>query len=241
MTAKTESPSKLGPDERLARKRAAARLRQQRCRARKRQALLEQRRHQSEALTRRNEIAKGPTVQGTGAFRTPFPGNLDKWSVPSMPSPHRIYKCVSFDSQRSLEETMRPQQEVSPTRVDAGKMRIDSTSPKQVADVISIQEEKKEDPLVSQEETAIAAMLSLKSSPTRPKTGSVDIESGPRPTAISNLRFHNNWDKHQYGKARFGLRPRVPEYFRGMQHPRPPTTVPHYNYYHATPRFVRYE
>ena len=114
--------------------------------------------------------------------------------------------------------------------------------------MVAIQEEKKEDPLATEEETAIAAMLSLKASPTgTKKTASFDSETDSRPPQpVSKLLFHNNWDTHhQYGKARFGLRPRVPEYYHGI--PRPPTLPHHYNgYSYATaptpvPRYVRYD
>ena len=81
MTSKTDSPAKLGPSERLARKRAAARLRQQRCRARKRQAMLEQRRQQNEE-TRRSELVKEPKVQITAhSYGTPYPIDAaDTWT-----------------------------------------------------------------------------------------------------------------------------------------------------------------
>mmetsp|Transcript_21916 Transcript_21916/g.52155 ORF Transcript_21916/g.52155 Transcript_21916/m.52155 type:complete len:327 (-) Transcript_21916:35-1015(-) len=130
MATKADAP-KLSPAERLARKRAAARLRQQRCRARKRQAML---------AKKRGEIVEQRDIDSThDARRTPgampavqhrpqslFPtyttihsseASSDSWaSVRGERPSHRqlnkpgseiIYNCISFDSQKSFEEAQQ--------------------------------------------------------------------------------------------------------------------------------------
>lgn len=94
MTAKSEY-SKLSPSERLARKRAAARLRQQRCRARKRQAMLEKRRLFSEQEHRQVVTPESTTTTTAATTRPsvaslPLPTRHRLHPHPRLHSPHRI-------------------------------------------------------------------------------------------------------------------------------------------------------
>lgn len=130
MSTKTESP-KLSPAERLARKRAAARLRQQRCRARKRQAMLDKKR--GEVIRQRclklSRDPPRPAVVMHAVHRHPHSlyqtykpihptdAPSDPWVGASRKVPHGkqlqkfpsepIYNCVSFDSQKSHEEAQQ--------------------------------------------------------------------------------------------------------------------------------------
>ena len=228
MGTKADAP-KLSPAERLARKRAAARLRQQRCRARKRQAMLEKKRgeivrqrcvklthdpsrsavvmravqHRPQTLyptykpmhAAEASVSPWPAVRGKGPARP----SLQK--SPSEP----IYNCVSFDSQKSMEEAQQNASRVSssPPRSPSQKSPIVVTptartpplppSGKKVAKVLS--EEKVEDSLVREEEAAVFAMLSLKSGSTSPSEKSEKeikqppaspSNSPPREVMISN-------------------------------------------------------
>jgi hypothetical protein len=230
MTAK-ESTSKLTPNERLARKRAAARSRQQRCRARKRQVLLEQKRLQHEKMAQQDSKQHTSSV-----FRTRHPMTKDTSISP--PTHQPIYNCVSFESQRSFEEAMRAQ-ERSPT--GSPTLRAATSPPRKTIEVISIPEEKSGDSRVAEEEAAaIAAMLSLKTSPTSTKRLR-DVEGRARPRqAPPKIPFYGNWEAHRYAKPRYGLQPRVPQFHGSMSHP--PRPHPHFRYYPSSfQRFVRYE
>jgi hypothetical protein len=237
MTAK-ESTSKLTPNERLARKRAAARLRQQRCRARKRQTVVEQKRLQHGKM-----VQQDSKQHTSSAFRTRHPMTNDTSISPSLPSHQPIYNCVSFESQRSFEEAMRVQ-EISPT--GSPTLRGATSPPRKTIEVISIPEEKSGDSLVPDEEAAaIAAMLSLKTSPTSTKRPCA-MEGHARPRqAPPKVPFYGNWEAHRYMKPRYGLQPRVPQYHGGMSHqprPHPPRPHPHFRYYPSSfQRFVRYD
>lgn len=250
MTAKTESPSKLCPSERLARKRAAARLRQQRCRARKRQAMLEERRQQSEKLAAQRNVqgSKRQPVTASSAFRSPYPPvNTIKNDTRVSPSsqPHQIYKCVSFESQRSFEEAMRAQERGSPSAATTPKMRVVSSPPRKIVEIVSTPEDKSDDnsSVPEEEAAAIAAMLSLKTSPTTSKkpTFEIEMEFRSRPQhAPPKIPFYRSWESRHYDKPRgYGLRPRVPEYYTPMSHPHRPS--PHYRYYPSFQRYVRYD
>lgn len=232
MTAK-ESASKLTPNERLARKRAAARLRQQRCRARKREALLEQKRHQNDIEAQQDSKPQSAST----AFRSHHPMTKDA-GMSSLPPQQPIYKCVSFESQRSFEEATRGQE-----RSPAGSPtpRPATSPPRKMINVISIAEEKSSDSRVPEEEAAaIAAMLSLKTSPTSLKRArEVDCRlmsrhARPPPT----LPFYRSWETHRYEKPRYGLQPRAPQ-FRGRM-PHPPRPHPHFRYHYPSSSFQRY-
>lgn len=227
MGTKADAP-KLSPAERLARKRAAARLRQQRCRARKRQAMLEKKRgeivrqrcvklthdpsrsavvmravqHRPQTLyptfkpmhATEAAVSPWPAVRGKGPARPPLQKS------PSEP----IYNCVSFDSQKSMEEAQNASRvSSSPPRSPSQKAPIVVTptartpplppSGKKVVKVLS--EEKVEDSLVREEEAAVFAMLSLKSGSTSPSEKSEKeikqppaspSNSPPREVMISN-------------------------------------------------------
>ena len=196
MGTKTDA-QKLTPAERLARKRAAARLRQQRCRARKRQAMLEKKR--DEVARQRSKLTHDATSRPPVMMhppRTLFPAykpvhsaeaaaapwvNL-RGKLPTRPQMMKstsepIYTCVSFDSQKSLEESRqkivreassppRSPAQKSPTVVSPTTQMPSPTTP--VAVVRTISEEKPSGPLVHEEEAAVMAMLSLKSGPATP-------------------------------------------------------------------------
>ncbi len=196
MGTKTDAP-KLTPAERLARKRAAARLRQQRCRARKRQAMLEKKRNEvarqrskltHDAAPRPPVMMRPPrtlfqaykSVHSAEAVAAPWVNLRGK--LPTRPhmmksTSEPIYTCVSFDSQKSLEESRqkiardtasppRSPAQKSPTVVSPTTQMPSPTSPAAVVRTIS--EEKTSGPLVQEEEAAVMAMLSLKSGPATP-------------------------------------------------------------------------
>lgn len=213
MGTKTDTP-KLTPAERLARKRAAARLRQQRCRARKRQAMLEKKRdevaRQRSKMT--HDAAPRPPVM-LHPPRTLFPAYKPMHSAEAAAAPwvglrgklptrpqvmkstsEPIFNCVSFDSQRSLEESRqkiargtasppRSPAQKSPTVVSPTSQMPSPTSP--VAIVRSISEEKGSGPLVQEEEAAVMAMLSLKSGPATPSVKSEKSEEETKEQAES--------------------------------------------------------
>ncbi|KAL3935303.1 MAG: hypothetical protein SGBAC_009159, partial [Bacillariaceae sp.] len=151
----------LSPNERLARKRAAARLRQQRCRARKRQAMLETKRIQQEQMSR---LKPKPisTQHASSAFRMRPP--TDGEVKPSLPTSTQqpIYKVVSFESQRSFEEANKGQ-----SKSPADPVVTVSTPPRKTADTTSVTS--RDSPATpvpeDKEAAAIVAMLALKSSP----------------------------------------------------------------------------
>lgn len=130
MGSKTDTP-KPSPVERLARKRAAARLRQQRCRARKRQIMLEKKRgelvrQRCVKLTTTHDPSRPPVIIHAVQQHRPqvlFPTYKSMHSAEASGAPwagvrgkgpahqqlHKspsepIYACVSFDSPKSLEE-----------------------------------------------------------------------------------------------------------------------------------------
>jgi len=215
---KNESP-KLSPEERLARKRAAARLRQQRCRARKRQALLEKKRGEAGSDGRQRGV-KAPTYDPVRAAAnavihvpTPVPVShrsqstairyppttySESWmrgyeQSQNISSERRlIYNCVSFDSQKSIDDARsrgQNQQPSTPPRSVAAssevepatssikvvtpnrpspllteyqELRIEGSRAASVDIVKDLSIGKTQEVLVSEEEAAVAAMLSLK-------------------------------------------------------------------------------
>lgn len=183
MAAKTDS-SKLSPAERLARKRAAARLRQQRCRARKRQAMFEKKRvesehgtvvttmkiiHNSAAVNRSTAHANNRRIQPQGPSYSktivdPY-SNTNKSSVVGLPSHNTtsgesIYNCVSFESQRSFEEAQKSFNKV--TTSASSVVVSPSSSPSRTIVRVPSDESNLDETLVAEEQAAIAAMLSLK-------------------------------------------------------------------------------
>lgn len=247
MATKTESPpsGKLSPSERLARKRAAARLRQQRCRARKREVMMEQRRHQECA-------PQGPSPQDSRAepVRNEAQGRSPPSSFPrlagSMPSSPRdpIYNCVSFDSQRSFDEAQRaaPPAVISRSSSEQGSSTTPSSpsSTGKPVQVITIPLNQPEELLVAKEEAAIAAMLSLKSSDS-PKSSPPSSPRKPeesRHPSVPRLslkpikfRYYRDWEAPpRYGYGRQAHGPPPPYYGMAMPHR---VTPPQYRYYPA--------
>lgn len=111
--------SKLTPEERLIRKRQAARIRQQRCRARKRQALLESQKKAREAelttanvtgsekgiarTSQSNLIQRGPNYQLEHSPRSVFWNDRprDNWVIPPR-SPDFPHRNPSFEHKRRM-------------------------------------------------------------------------------------------------------------------------------------------
>lgn len=165
MVATSFSPSKPSSDERLARKREAARIRQQRCRARKRQALVERRLEKDQHF---------PAVHRRGDARLKTKDDSTKSSpfrltdLTSSPPRQPIYKTVSFDSPRSpqeLKSILRPVSLQVISRCSSAESSLSSaSSPERSSEDDTNQFRAQEkDSLVQEEEAAIAAMLSLKS------------------------------------------------------------------------------
>ena len=207
MGTKSDSP-KLTPAERLARKRAAARLRQQRCRARKRQTMLEKKRE--EVVRQRcakltHDPPRPPVIMRAVQHRprSLFPSykplhSAEASSVPWVrqqmikSTSEPIYNCVSFDSQKSLEESRNffSREVSSPPRSPAQKAPIVVTPTNQALApakpttlVRTLSEEKpEEEPLVSEEEAAVVAMLSLKAGSTSPASEKTENESKEPPS-----------------------------------------------------------
>eukprot|EP00934_Nitzschia_sp_Nitz4_P002123 Nitzschia sp. Nitz4//scaffold33_size148984//87550//88296//NITZ4_002935-RA/size148984-processed-gene-0.172-mRNA-1//-1//CDS//3329548448//2123//frame0 len=241
---KENSPTKLTPTERLARKRAAARLRQQRCRARKRQAMLEQRREDLDVPRGGSgQDSRSDIMQDGSPFVPPRP--TERLSPPSEP----IYTCVSFDSQRSYEDAHRVAQ-VTPPRESRLSSQIlvpkEPTFPKSSSQVDEDKEQEPSGALVAEEEAAIAAMLSLKggsavATPPRkavPKAAPV-VSRPETPSKVSprsaKFRYYRSWEPPRHYEY-FGYgRP----YYNMATPPRPP---PHFRgYYPAYKGYPRYE
>lgn len=201
MAAKTDS-SKLSPPERLARKRAAARLRQQRCRARKRQAMLEKKRIESErgcgavvtvkvthdcataSANNRRIQPQGPSSTYSKTIVDPYSSNNKKSAVvggvPSQNSAstsgESIYNCVSFESQRSFEEAQKSYN-------NKGTAVSPSSSPSRTSIMrVPSEESNKQlnlnEPLIAEEQAAIAAMLSLKTGSEKPVVSATTSRDG---------------------------------------------------------------
>lgn len=210
MAAKTQSATtKLSPAERLARKRAAARLRQQRCRARKRQAMLERERGQEKNVTTTKAVLRVSRIdltKGTPEKRSAsFPISSPK-EIISSPTREPIYNVVSFESPRSFEEAMRGQPVVSRSSSEqsfTGSPNSPS-SPGKPVEVITIPKNKADDNLVPEEEAAIAAMLSLKSggsaeATTPPSTPPRREHVVTRPLKPTKHRYYHDWEAPSYG------------------------------------------
>ena len=257
MAAKTQSPStKLSPAERLARKRAAARLRQQRCRARKRQAMLEQQRSQDKKMPKaaRPQDTRIDLTKRAGESHKPsFPISFPK-EIMSSPTREPIYNVVSFESPRSSEEAMRGQRRStavsrsSSEQSFSGSPSSPSSTGKPV-EVISFPKNQQDEPLVAQEEAAIAAMLSLKSgsltettppsTPPRPEGPKSRVASGPPPAPMKH-RYYRDWDAPSYGYGRQGRRPGPPPYY-GMAMPRPIAPPPAQFRYYERKGYSRFD
>ncbi len=257
MAAKIESSSassnKVSTSDRLARKRAAARLRQQRCRARKRQVMLERRRSEdgSGLFGSQDSTVKSIDVEMKRSI-PPFSVSTVKQAPSSSPN-GPIYNCVSFDSSRSSEDTPPSSQSV-PLITSGNASDQSSTSTPTVSaqttkpiEAVNIAKSQPEDPLVAEEEAAIAAMLSLKSlgatgtptpsTPVMPKHSSHRKVTKPSPNP-SKYRRYGEWDcydPYSYGRHGYG-----PTYYNmGMSHRAPP---PQYRYYPPYPKvYSRFE
>lgn len=256
----------LSPNERLARKRAAARLRQQRCRARKRQALLEQKRIQQEQMSR-SEAEPMSTQHASSAFRMPRPTDGDSLSTLPNSSQQPIYKVVSFESQRSFEEAGKGQSKSSESIVTV------STPPRKAAQTTSVTStDPAGTPVLDKEAAAIAAMLSLKASPTvekKPQTPQPvempqrEEQRPPQPEqkrplqpepkkppqiyavpATAKVPLYRTYNSARYEKPRGYAMPlqRMPHYYSmNMSHPPRPHPQYRYGYHSSYHRFVRYD
>ena len=243
----------LSPNERLARKRAAARLRQQRCRARKRQAVLEQKRIQQDQVSML-EAEPMSTEHASSAFRMRRTTDGDSISALPTSTQQPIYKVVSFESQRSFEENSKGQSKSCDSDATV------STPPRKTPDTTSVtptEAASSETPVPDKEAAAIAAMLSLKSSPTVEKKPEApqpvempqrEQQRPPQPFGVpptAKVAMYRPYSNIHYEKPRYAMPPqRMPHYYTnmGMSHP-PPRPHPQYRYgyppsYH---RFVRYE
>jgi hypothetical protein len=267
MTAKVEavpSPPKLSPGERLARKRAAARMRQQRCRTRKREVMLEE----------RSQITKGKRTEQSQESRE-HPVH-DHRSVSHYPSAERplfrasrsgdteyggenigttgpIHNCVSFESQRSFEESQKPHEEAHSPGSPSGKQNqstiavlsseaASSSAPKES----SSSSEQGKGPATMSEEAAVAAMLSLKTGPNEsiPNTSSrtYPCESyfrghGVKVPRVAKHRYFRTWEPRQFHSYEHSRPIRVPEYRRI---PPPPPPMQRYPYYRGYERYGRF-
>jgi hypothetical protein len=215
MTIKTDS-FKLSPAERLARKRAAARLRQQRCRARKRHAgVVEKSRSETEHRQVRVTHDQNGSVTSSSSIhvasrprvheqRTSLgEHHLHCQSQPPSLSlhPHQssmpIFNCISFDSQRSYEEAQRQSRGGSPPRTFAepsSSVITPSSSPPRKPSVVSLSSaEKAEEPLVPEEEAAVVAMLSLKTGSEKKENSTLEREREklpPSPPRVVRVPHH---------------------------------------------------
>jgi hypothetical protein len=257
--------------DRLVRKRAAARLRQQRCRARKREAVLDERREQDPVETpsvkKSNEDTRSPPPSQDPTSVTHYPCNpparfslprsseRDYWSDNSSAA-GPIQNCVSFDSQRSFEESKRayervhgsPMHRSSPSRLPVVSPPIPQV--KYPFEAIRVHEKKDAvEPQVAEEEAAAAAMLFLKTGPNKKSepTRKVAYRRDPSPLypihdmkaprVAAKYRYCNPWDvrppRHmeRYEYPRTVTRPpvRIPAY-----HPIPPPAPPLYRYHYPT-------
>ena len=272
------SPSKLSPNERLIRKRAAARLRQQRCRARKRQAMIENRRQldmvQSPPQSNQDSGTHGATTRPRDQPPSSLPSHVpcitppryiparsgegDYWSDSSSSS-GPIQSCVSFGSQGSFEDSQRSFERVHKSlghHLNGSKVHhrppvVSPSAPpaKPPLDIVRLAEGNSAEPLVAEEEAAVAAMLSLKTGPSKkahqPVVYKRDIqfqrsEIVPR---VAKYRYCNSWEPRHGERFEYGRPPRpirVVEY-----HPIPPPPPPPmgaiYRYYPSfEPRHERY-
>lgn len=256
MAAKIESPcpsSKLSPNDRLARKRAAARLRQQRCRARKRQAMLHRRRVDDTSHHYASQDSTDKPTKVETERELPPSTVVKPKDVRSSSQSGPIYNCVSFDSSRSSEDAQRPVQ--SPPQVksrcslEQGPISPQScpSQTKKPLEIVTVSQSQRDDPLVAEEEAAIAAMLSLKSAgssvgpsppvPVTPTSSSHHPVAKPNPKP-TKYHYYRDWDRYEhYNYGRHACAP--PYYAVGMAHRVPP---PHYRYYPAFPKpYARFE
>lgn len=243
----------LNPNDRLARKRAAARLRQQRCRARKRQAMLHRRREDDSPsqFTAQDSAEKQTNVE-TEREIPPVTATVHR-DVRSSSQSGPIYNCVSFDSSRSPEDVQRPLQPL-PQVKSRCSLELGPISPqacpsqtKKPLEILTVSQSQGGEKLVAEEEAAIAAMLSLKSAgstggpsppvPVTPTSSSHPVATKPNPKP-AKYRYCRDWDRYDpYNYPRHSYAPSY--YSMGMPHRVPP---PPYRYYPAYPKtYSRFE
>jgi hypothetical protein len=219
------SSNKPSPDARLARKREAARMRQQRCRARKRQAMLTKRRQQDGRVTQvpySQEDTKAANPERTKP--SPFRDAV----LTSSPARDPIFKIVSFDSPRSPEnnQSVFVTPDRATTQVISRSCSVESSlcsEPSQKNEAIKIEQSEPDESLVKEEEAAVAAMLSLKSSassrvspPASPQETTEDSRPAPvkTPTRDPKYAYYGEWERyhHPYGYGRYAHYPPMPYY-----------------------------
>jgi hypothetical protein len=267
MTATVEaapSPARLSTTERLARKRAAARMRQQRCRARKREAMLEERQQNTEGKrteqsqdSREHPADDHRSVSHYPSERPPLfmasrSGDTEYWGE-NIGTTGPIHNCVSFESQRSFEESQKPHEKAHSPGSPSGKQiqsgiavispaAASSPAPKES---LSSSEQGK-DPATMSEEAAVAAMLSLKTGPnesspnkSRPtyRCESNFLAHGVRVPRAAKHRYFRTWEPRQYQPYDHSRPMRVPEY---RPIPPPPPPMQRYPYYPGYGRYERY-
>ena len=110
-------------------------------------------------------------------------------------------------------------------------------------EIVSIPEEESNEPQVSEEEAAVAAMLSLKTGPKKvthaPQTedsyGRHEVKIS-RPT---KYRFYRSWEPRPYYCYEYPSRTTRPSEYHGI--PPPPPRVQRYRYFHAYDSYERYD
>ena len=267
MTAKVEeapSPASRSPGERLARKRAAARMRQQRCRSRKREVLLEERRQNTEGKrTEQSQDSREHPLHNhrrlshclserPPLFITPHSGETEYWGE-NIGTTGPIHNCVSFETQRSFEEPQKPHEKAhspgSPTRKQnqsatalISPQAIARSAPKES----SSSSEQGKGPATMSEEAAVAAMLSLKtgskeSSPNKSSpTYRIDSHyrsNGQTVPRVAPHRYFRTWEPRRFHPYEHSRPTRVPEY---RPTPPPPPPMQRYPYYHDYERYERF-
>jgi hypothetical protein len=263
MTAKVDAapaPAKLSPGERLARKRRAARMRQQRCRSRKREVMLEERRHNTDGKrTEQSQESREPHDHQR-VFRYPSErpplltsrsGETEYWGE-NIGTTGPIHNCVSFESQRSFEESQKPHEKTQSPGSPSGKQNqsaiavlspaaASSAAPKES----SRSSEQGKGPATMSEEAAVAAMLSLKTGPDESSSNKSSTSyrydsqfrgHGVKVSWAAKHRYFRTWGPRQFRPYYEHSRPiRVLEY---RPIPPPPPPMQRYPYY---PGYERYE
>jgi hypothetical protein len=265
MTAKVEaapSPAKLSPGERLARKRKAARMRQQRCRSRKREVMLEERRQNTEEKqTEQSQESREPhdhrSVSNSPSERphllTSRSGEIEYWGE-NIGTTGPIHNCISFESQRSFEESQKPHEKAHSLGSPSGKqdqsvivvVSPEAASSPALKDSSSSSEQGK-GPATISEEAAVAAMLSLKTGPSESSPSTLSLtyrcESHFRghgvkvPQVAKHHRYFRTWEPRQFHPYEHSRPMRIPEY---RPIPPPPPPMQRYPYYPNYERYDRY-
>ena len=224
--AATLSSIKPNLDARLARKREAARMRQQRCRARKRQAVVTKRR-QHEGPAMQMSLVQEESRPEASTER-PKPSPFREAPIHSSPSRDPIFKIVSFDSPQSPQNDesifVTPERAALQviSRTCSVESSLSSASHDKQFDISSINHPEQES-LVEEEEAAVAAMLSLKSSPSKtvtPPTAREDTTEKSHPAPVKTPSrdptyvYYGEWDRYHnpYSYGRYGHYPPVPYY-----------------------------